>query len=420
MTLNHTSARVYPLGRRVGNPAILPDHLDDTDMRLMYGLILLLAMNAPAAAGVVQTSAPTLLFEDVTVIDGVSDAPRPHTSVLIEDGRIARVAPAAELDAPAGATVIDGRGKFLIPGLWDMHAHLSYWGEDALDLLVDAGVTSIRELGGDPEEIAGWKAEIESGERIGPAMIWCGPFLEGPDGDDEYRFKVADEYEARYAARALQALGVDFLKIQPVIDPQLVAALVDEARDLGLSVVGHLPQGLDAVQGAALGLRSIEHMSPYLGLNDEQLDDVIAAYRQHGTWMSPALFSLIAPLEARGEDPAADARVQRAYAIVRRFHRSGVPILAGSNFAYRDWPQTPANGLHGELRALVAAGIAPMDVLRLATSGAAAFAGQEEAVGSIAAGKRADLVLLDDDPLADIAHVADIDTVVLRGRVVPR
>jgi imidazolonepropionase-like amidohydrolase len=383
---------------------------------LAFSLPLVLAMAlGTLAAGVPQGD--VLVITNVTLIDGVADAPLTAASVVVRGDRIAAVHTDGRYVIPAGAQVIDGTGRFLIPGLWDTHAHLSYWGEDALEMLVEAGVTSIRELGGDPEEIGRWKAEIAAGRRLGPTMIWCGPFLEGPDGGDEYRFKIATVEEARYAARALQTLGVDFLKIQPAIDRELVAALVDESRDLGLTVVGHLPRGMSAVEGAALGLRSIEHLGPYLDLDDAQIKETIEAFLEHGTWMSPALYSLVAPVEARGDDPTLDRRLQRSYEIVRRFHEAGVPILVGSNFAYRDWPQTPGTGLHGEMRVLVEAGLDPMDVVKLSTSRAAAFAGAGDETGAIRPGLRADMVLLDADPLADIRNTGRIAAVVLRGRL---
>jgi len=385
---------------------------------LLLGLCFTVLLLGSPVSGRAQGNATVIT--NVTLIDGITDTAQPGMSVLIEDGRITALATRGQLRAPMEAEVIDGGGKFLIPGLWDTHAHLSYWGADALDLLVAAGVTSIRELGGDPEEIGTWKQEIEAGDRVGPAMIWCGPFLEGPGGDDEYRFKIVDENEARYAARALQALGVDFLKIQPVIAPELVQALVDEGQDLGLTVVGHLPRGLSAVEGAGLGLRSIEHMSPYLGLSDAELDEVIAAYKEHDTWMSPALFSLVAPVEARGDDVATNERVQRAYAIVQRFHDAGIPILVGSNFAYRDWPQTPGAGLHGEMRVLVEAGLNEMDVIKLATARAAEFAGRAHETGTIQVGRIADLVLLAANPLLDIRNTERIEGVFLRGRYLVR
>ena len=360
----------------------------------------------------------TFVIRGVTLIDGVSDRPLEGASVAVADGRIVAVGTDADVEVPAGARVVNADGQFLIPGLWDTHAHLSYWGEDALEMLVAAGVTSIRELGGDPDEIEGWKREIESGARIGPAMIWCGPFLEGPEAEDEYRLKVATPAEGRAAVHTLHARGVDFLKIQPRIDRNVVQAVIDEARSVGLTVVGHLPQGVSAIDGSNMGLRSIEHMSPYMGLDDREIQQVIETYLANDTWMSPALYSMVAAIEARGEDPGQDERVQRANAIVRRAHEAGVPILVGANFAYRDWPQKPGSGLHGEMRALVEAGLPAMDVLKLSTARAAEFSGAADRTGSIRPGLSADMVLLDGDPLADIRNTERIAAVILGGRFV--
>jgi imidazolonepropionase-like amidohydrolase len=158
-------------------------------------------------------------------------------------------------------------------------------------------------------------------------------------------------------------------------------------------------------------------LGPYLDLDDAQIEETIEAFLEHGTWMSPALYSLVAPVEARGDDLTLNQRLQRSYEIVRRFHEAGVPILVGSNFAYRDWPQTPGTGLHGEMRVLVEAGLDPMDVIKLSTSRAAEFAGAAGETGAIRSGLRADMVLLNADPLADIRNTRRIAAVVLRGRL---
>ncbi len=359
----------------------------------------------------------SFVIRGVTLIDGVSDRPMENAAVSVTDGRIVTVGRDSDVSAPEGARVVDGTGKFLIPGLWDTHAHLSYFGEDALEMLVNAGVTSIRELGGDPDEIEGWKREIESGARVGPAMVWCGPFLEGPEAEDEYRLKVSTKAEGRAAVHTLHARGVDFLKIQPRIARDVVEAVIDEARTVGLTVVGHLPQGVNAIDGSNMGLRSIEHMSPYMRLDEDEMGSVIETYLANGTWLSPALFSMVAPIEARGDDPGQDERVQRANAIIRRAHEAGIPILVGANFAYRDWPQKPGSGLHGEMRALVEAGLPAMDVIKLSTSRAAEFSRVTDR-GSIRPGLSADMVLLDGDPLAEISNTERISAVIQRGRFV--
>ncbi len=359
-----------------------------------------------------------LIIRGVTIINGVSDRPIEDATVVVVGGKISVVGPSSEIIISDGAEIIDGTGRFLIPGLWDTHAHLSYWGEDALEMLVITGVTSIRELGGDADLIEKWKNEIASGVRLGPSMIWCGPYVEGANAPDEYRVKVSTEAEARSAVRSLLDRGADFIKIQAQIEPHLVTALVDEAGKTGHSVVGHVPAGLSAVEASELGLHSIEHMSPYVRLTDEEIGEVIETFLRNDTWLSPALFSMVAPVQARGEDPDLDERIQRAFEIVKRAHDAGVPILVGANFAYRNWPQQPGSGLHGEMHSLVDAGITPMDVIKLATSRAAEFAGQGDRNGVIRAGYEADMVLLDADPLIDIRNTERIAAVIMGGRVI--
>lgn len=369
-----------------------------------------------ATASVAQDQ--PVAFAGITLIDGLADDPVPNATVVIHRGLIIHAGPESDVSIPEEARVIDGTGKFMMPGLWDSHAHLTYWGKEALGMLVRTGVTSIRELGGDIDSVGAWKSEVEAGTRLGPAMIWCGPYLEGPDAPDEYRLKVSTPAEARSAVRDLAARGVDFIKIQAVIGPTLVSALIEEASSRGMMVVGHVPRGLDAVQASELGLRSVEHMGPYLDLTDEKLERTFEIFKENDTWMSPTLHSMVAPIIARGEDPDEDLTVQRARTIVRRAWEDGVGILVGANFAYRTWPQQPGSGLHGEMHALVEAGIPPMYVIRLATSKAAAFNGRSGVSGAIRPGLSADLVLLRADPLEDIRNSERIETVVLRGQLI--
>ncbi len=387
----------------------------------VLGLALLAAASSAASsaaqgAGGAQGANGALALWQVTVLDLESGELEPEMTLVIEDGEIVAVRPTATIRLGADVQRIDATGKFVIPGLWDAHAHLSYWGQDALGRLVAHGVTSIREMGGDPDEIEAWMAATRAGELTGPSFFWCGPFLEGPAGGDEYRWAVEGAEQAREAALALLDRGVDFLKIQPAIGREEVTAIITAAQERGSYLVGHVPRGLTAIEAAELGLRSIDHLSPYLRLSDEELQATIEVFVARGTVVSPVLYSMVAQVEARGEDPAANATVHRAYSVVRAFYEAGIPMLVGANFAYRDWPHGPGSALHGEMRVLAQAGIPALEVLRMATVGNAAFLGQSAATVDVRPGARADLVLLEANPLEDIANVARISGVVLRGR----
>lgn len=404
--MRESSARAAVTARRVvrGVPAVAA--------AAVAALVALACGPAPTPTA---SAAPDLVLTNVTIVDvqaGVTLGPR---SIAIAGDRIVAITETAPATLPETTRVIDAKGQFVMPGLWDAHAHLSYWGEDALDRLVGHGITTIREMGGDPDEIARWREQIAAGERLGPSMFWCGPFFEGPAGGDEYRWTVATPAEATARANELLDRGVDFLKIQPAIGRDEVAALVAVASARGSTVVGHVPEGLSAIEAAELGLRSIEHL-PYPDPDDAALDATLAAMLEHGTWASPALFSYVAQVEASGESRTESPGVQRAYALVRRLYEAGVPMLVGANFAYRDWPHRPGSALHGEMEVLVEAGIPAAEVLRMTTIGNARFLGVDAAQVAVVPGARAELLLLGANPLHSIGATRQVAGVVLRGR----
>jgi len=388
----------------------------------LAALIVAMAACAPAAAAPDDEAPPNrppaeraLLFAGVTLLDGISPEARADQSVLVLGDRIAAVGPRGSLDLPDDVISVPCEGDVLMPGLIDAHAHLSYWGDGALVELVDAGVTTARDMGGDLDAQLELRAAIERGDRLGPDLVLCGPFLEGSESEGEHRLHVDTPEQARAAVRQLAARGVDFVKLQPLIEREVAAAAVDEAATHGLAVVGHLPHGLTPLQATELGLHSLEHIEVFLGLDDAALDATFEAMRARDAWLSPAIFGMQAALEARGADVDADPRLRRAREVLARAHAAGVSLLVGSNFAFPDWPQQPGSGLHGELRAFVDAGIPAADVLRMATHGNARFLGRDDEVGSVRPGLRADLLLLHDDPLADIAHSSAQRYVMLRG-----
>jgi imidazolonepropionase-like amidohydrolase len=268
------------------------------------------------------------------------------------------------------------------PIVWDAHVHLSAWGASALDSLASAGVTHVRDCGSDPEEVLRWRDEIRRGVRGGPRIVTAGWVVDGPK-DAEFRLTVRSPAEAEAAVDSLERLGVDFIKTHSALSREAYFAVLRAARARRLRVVSHLPRGVPAWEAADSGVSDIEHAaesmvaSPLNAGLATTVDEVIA------WWRSPAGDSVIRRLAARGvvftptlaryaamvdRPSTAEARAGRRrllpflVELTGRFHRAGVPILAGSDFAGPETPLVPGRSLHEELRWLARAGLSPKDV----------------------------------------------------------
>lgn len=196
----------------------------------------------------------------VTVIDCTGAAARPNSTVVVTGGVISTVGPSGTGTIPAGARVVDANGKFLIPGLWDMHGHLTDATADAFLLLIMNGVTGVRDMGGDLRQIDRWRSEINNGTRVGPHIIRAGPFVDGPKEGVTNRLTVRTPEEARQAVRDLKAKGVDFIKVHNALPPDAFFALMDEARKEHIPVAVHLPKGVSSAEASDAGVASLEHI----------------------------------------------------------------------------------------------------------------------------------------------------------------
>jgi len=413
------------------------------------GMLLCASVNCaqqPSAAPARAALGPlTLAFTGVTVIDVTDGRLLPQQTVVLTGNRIAAVGPAPQVLVPSGAQVIDARGKYLIPGLWDMHAHTEFPGSDDIALqdsiyrqsypvYVANGVTGIREMaqrfpnGADSFRV--WQRAVLAGQRVGPRAV-------GPSADLSYELEIATPEDARRIVDSLQAAGDAFVKYHGEPDARdPFFALAREARRVGLPLVGHVSALVTNVEAADSGQSDVEHaaenrqcsepddsMQPWDSAAEaKQCGPVATAYLRNGTWITPTLVVYHYAFKNR------DDVIREMTRVVQILHHLGVQrILAGTDCAaevLQSWGVDPVChrgvSLLEELVWLVGAGLTPLEALQAATLNPAKSLHGTDSLGTVAPGKVADLVLLDADPLVDMRNVMKIRAVVANGRYFER
>ncbi|HEY0113833.1 MAG TPA: amidohydrolase family protein [Allosphingosinicella sp.] len=424
----------------------------------------------------------SLALVGVDIVDVEAGRLMPRQTVIVSGDRIEAVGETGRVAVPAGAKRIDARGKTLIPGLWDMHVHLSKAGDCTLPILVTYGVTGVRDMGGDPDQLKAWRRAVSEGRLTGPYMQISSPAVESRRWLNWVaeinkkpwqevigkRTPVGSPDEAVEQVSNLTASGVDLIKIRN-LDNESYRALLAEAQRQGIPVAGHLtggkatleavfdPATADNIGTAGKGFVSIEHIEGFtmmMGpLDEAKRQAVFEAMRRHGTMLAPSLVTHAARLASRSElrrlidddgtinpdvspqlrqgwleqyelvqpDSKFDwkAHVAKVEEDAKRAQRAGVRMLVGTDLGVQSL--IPGRSVHEEMAEMVRLlSMTPAEALRTATINAASAAGLGESAGRIARGYRADLVLLDANPLADIGRTRSISGIVNGGRWLDR
>lgn len=373
----------------------------------------------------------TLAIVGASIVDPTGSRGPMNTTVVISGDRIVSIRPGEH--RPVGARLIEARGQYVVPGLWDMHTHLAAGGpvDRAPERYVGHGVLGIRDMGGHLDQLQNLRRLISSGARVGPTMIVAGETLNG-EASAPFHRAVATGAEARAAVRELAAAGADFIKIHRKTGVEAFREIADETRRLGIPFAGHVPLAIRWPDGAANGMRSIEHVQALL--ENEMVDganpvestfqtlalvegsrgaEIMAALARHGTYFTPTLVYY----ERSWANDTAERRAlkQQLYArlqtLVGRAAERGVPILAGT-----DLSDAHGTALLDELERLVASGLTPRQALASATVNGRLVAGRGP--GRIAPGEEASLLIVEADPTADIRNLRRLTAVVLRGRAI--
>lgn len=390
----------------------------------------------------------TLAIVGANVISMTAPQTQPEQTILIANDRIVAVMPSRDAVVPSGARVIDGRGLFVIPGLADMHVHMS---EDDLPLFLANGVTTVREMNGTSSLLA-LRGAIARGEKLGPRMIVAGPLLAGVKQRWRHKLITTPEEATTEVESEIHA-GYDEIKVYDGLTATTYAAIVEAAKKGGKRFVGHVPEAVGLANALDAGQSTIEHGEMIANAaghppDAAKIGELVSLLRRHGTWFTPtlgvetilstlgsddtnALFAS-APLDLvdsgtrgwweslrerkSGPNGAAYLKFKRDF--VRAASEAGVPFLAGT-----DTPNplmVPGFGIHIETKALTAAGLTPYRILQMLTSDPARYLGDAGKFGVVAAGATADLVLLERDPLAGLDNLRAVRGVVVRGRWLDR
>lgn len=403
------------------------------------------------SAVLVAQGSATVALTHVSVIDVVSGEVRPDMTVVVADGRITSVESAASVRIPPSAQMHDAAGAFVIPGLWDMHVH--WLDEDYVPLFIANGVTGVRIMWGAPQHQQ-WRRAIERGKMIGPRLVIGSAIIDGPNPVWPRSVVAADAKEGRAAVDAAIRDGAEFIKVYSRLPRDAYFAIAEESKRRGVPFAGHVPNSVTTEEASDAGQASIEHLTgmrrEFPGAFDAQKAAALfERFRRNHTWQVPTLTVLRS--NALRTDPAylRDARLRYLPAdMVRRWanaaeaprspadiragpetfkkevdlvgamYRAGVDLLAGTDVTNPFC--LPGFSLHDELALLVDAGLTPLDALRTATLNPARFLKKDSESGSVAAGKAADLVVLDANPLADIRNTTKIRAVVAAGRYYDR
>jgi Amidohydrolase family len=435
---------------------------------LLLALLLspLAAFSRSRAALQPGQSASTVAITDVAVIDVTTGTARPNQTVLIAGNRITAVGLASRVRVPRGATSVNGSGKYLMPGMWDLHSHAVMFGPTSLKLFLAHGVTGVRDMGAERFAVAkAWRDSIAAGSMLGPRMRIASPIVEnagwlaavkqmgeaaGTPWTLYERFGPTSAEDAVRWVDSVAALGPDHIKVRNWPAPEIGRALLARARERGIPVVAHPNEPFPRS-----GVTTFEHyVWPPPGGSQAARDSLWRQLARSGTQFVPTLVTrvirsespdaLLAKLNAgripglqyvpaktrerwrhqleeiKQEQPMDWAAIQRSeLRNLGEMRRAGIALLTGTDVGA---PLiVPGVSLHDELAHLVnTAGLTTRQALEAATIGAARIVGMADSVGTIDSGKLADLVLLDANPLTDIANTRRIRAVITNGRLLDR
>jgi imidazolonepropionase-like amidohydrolase len=369
------------------------------------------------------------------LIDGTGRTPIDDATIIVQDGRIAAAGPRSSTAVPSGMKVMNARGTTIVPGLWDMHAHAA--NIEWLPAYLGAGVTTIRDMGGEQAYLTALRDTVASGRGFGPRVLLAGLV----DGDAPAAFGAtvaATPEQGRAVVDRYHAAGFQQMKLYSLLQPEVVAAINARAHDVGMTVTGHVPTSLGTMRAVEAGMDHVAHLPingdpgspqnkelialmvkrqtvvdptlPWNELLGHAPDTAIESFEPGFAHANPALAMNYRSVKNDTDLATAKKRLRDQEVMVKALFDAGVPIVAGTDGGL------PGYSLLRSLELYVEAGLTPMQAIESATRVPAKAMGMEAEVGTIEAGKRADMIVLTADPLAAISNIRKLKWVIANGR----
>jgi imidazolonepropionase-like amidohydrolase len=416
-------------------------------LRLTTALLACSIACGKPAAKQEHLQAGDLAFVGATIVPMDREGTLTDQTVVVRGDRIVLVAPAKTIDTKA-ATVIDVKGKWLAPGLADMHVHT--WSDRDFAMYLLNGVTTVRDMFGSPQHLQ-WRSAIQAGKLDGPTLFTAGPIVDGDPPTWPGSTVVTTADAAREAVRAQKKAGYDFIKVYNGLSVEAYDAIAAEAKAQRIPFAGHVPKAVGIEKAIVSGQRSIEHLEGYIPMRSEPHTDaaIVTATAKSGVWNCPTLVVMdrigridnVAGLDKTPGleyvsaavrehwNPKNDFRFQSwtpemftairaknelGKKLVADLSRAGAHLVLGTDTG--NPYVVPGFAVHDELALLVGAGLTPWQAMRMATVAPAELVEQPGKFGIIAPGARADLIVVDRDPLKDIGALAKPSLVVVRGK----
>lgn len=398
-----------------------------------------------------------LIINNITVIDPVSETMHANQTIYIQGDRITKI----ENDLPGSVTsdaaIINGQGKFIMAGFWNMHTHICWHpdlDEDLFPVLFSYGITGVRDMGGDLGVLNEFKKGLKNHLHRGPIIYGPGPLIDGEKPiHPEFSVALTDE-NCRKVLDSLRKGGADFLKVYSLLPKELVKRVADYSKEMNIPFAGHVSEYMTAYESAKLGMKSFEHLNRIEDIADDQeeLDRFVREVRSNESWVCPTLviykrkvdvtqgMDISHPLDSvidkylRGEwtafrerrvesgsDPGMLITMRGNYEkqkeLVRKLREENLQLLIGSDFGGMPYIY-PGYGLHEEMALWQDIGFETYDILRKVSYDPARFFNITAEHGSVEKGKIADLVILNTNPVIDIRNAKDIHAVIRSGKVV--